>query len=302
MTASNPTDVLSIAFIKLDRTQKPLQNLDEKTELRCLMDSLQIVKEEVLAQQGTMIKTTGGDTTMCSFSDAVSAVKAMDLAQERLSRHVPDSGTANHEKILASIGISHGNVIIEHSDVYGQVVNIAARVVAVAKTGQILLDASIFDSLPAEIKIKTRFVDRFPAKGISKPLDIYEFIWEGEEVITHSRDTPVSYDDGHNRCRLKYRNHFLVLDAENSSVVLGRGSEADLVVNDDNASRIHLKIQYRNGKYVVTDESRNGTWIESAQGLFLLRRKETFILHGKGRISLGQLPNEAKETVQFECE
>lgn len=302
MTISNPTDVLSVAFIKLDRNQKPLQQLDAQTELQRIVDALSVVREEIVAQSGTEIKNIGGDTSMCSFADAASAVKAAYMVQERLNRHACGADSTDTEKILASIGISHGSVIIENEDVFGQVVNVAARVAAEAKIGQILLDTAVFDSLPAEIKCKTRFVDRFPAKGISKPLDVYEFMWEEEEVITHSSETVTIYDHGHNRCILKYHNHYLVLDAENTSVVIGRGAEADLVVEDENASRTHIKIQYRNGKYVLTDESRNGTWIESEQGLFLLRRKETHILHGKGRFSLGQLPNETLETVIYECD
>jgi adenylate cyclase len=302
MTISNPTDVLAVAFIKLDHSQKPLQPLDAQTELQRMTDALSVVREEIEAQRGTEIKKIGGDTSMCSFADAASAVKAAHLVQERLNCHASITGATDSEKILASIGISHGNVIIEDGDLFGQVVNVAARIAAEAKIGQILLDVMVFDSLPPEIKCKARFVDRIPAKGISKPLDIYEFMWEEEEVITHSSDAVTTFEHGHNRCRLEYRNHYLVLDAENTSVVLGRGAEADLVVEVENASRIHLRIEYRHGKYVVTDESRNGTWIESGQGLLLLRRKETYILHGKGRISLGQLPNEAMETVIYECD
>ena len=302
MTVINPTDVLSVAFIKLDPGQKPLQQLDAEMELQRISAALLVVREEIEAQRGTEIKNIGGDTSMCSFADAASAVKAAYMVQERLSHHASGAGSMDSEKLLASIGISHGSVIIEDGDLFGQVVNVAARVVAEAKIGQILLDAAVFDSLAPEIQCKTRYVDRIPAKGISKPLDLYEFMWEEEEVITHSSDVVSTYDHGHNRCKLRHGNHLLVLDAENTSVVLGRGAEADLLVQDENASRTHLKIQCRHGKYVVTDESRNGTWIETGQGLILLRRKDTHILHGKGRISLGQLPNEAKETVSYECD
>lgn len=302
MTISNPTDILAVSFIKLDRNQRPLQPLDAHTELQRMADVLLVVREEIKAQRGTEIKNIGGNTSMCSFADAASAVKAAYMMQERLRRNASGAEAADSEKILASIGISHGSVLIENGDLFGQVVNVAARVAAEAKLGQILLDASVFDALPPDIKCRTRYVDRIPAKGISKPLDIYEYMWEEEEVITHSSEAAATYDHPQSHCKLLYRNHSLVLDAENTSVVIGRGNDVDLVVKDDNASRIHLKIQYRNGKYVVTDESRNGTWIETGQILTLLRRNETHILHGKGVISLGQLPTESKETVFYECD
>lgn len=302
MTISNPTDILSVAFIKLDRNQRPLQPLDAHAELQRMADVLQVVREEIKAQRGTEIKNIGGNTSMCSFADAASAVKAAYMVQERLRHHASGAESAEQGKILASIGISHGSVLLEDDDLFGQVVNVAARIAAEAKLGQILLDVSVFDSLPPDIKCRARYVDRIPARGISKPLDIYEFMWEEEEIITHSSEAVATYDHPHSRCKLLYRNHSFVLDAENTSVVIGRGNDADLVIKDENASRIHLKIQYRNGKYVVTDESRNGTWIETGQGLTLLRRKETHILHGKGVISLGQLPTETQETVFYECD
>jgi len=302
MTVENPTDILAVAFIKLARSKVPLQSLDAKVELQRMTDVLQVVREEVMAQRGNEIKNISGNTSMCSFADTTSAVKAAYMVQERLRRHAAGPVAADEGKILASIGISYGSVILDEDDLFGQIVNVAARVAAEAKLGQILLDAPVFESLPPDIKCRARYVDRIPAKGLSKPLDIYEFMWEEEEVITHSSEAVASYDHPYSRCKLVYRNHSYVLDADNTLVVIGRGNDADLVIKDENASRIHLKIQYRNGKYVVTDESRNGTWIETGQGLTLLRRKETHILHGKGVISLGQLPTETKETVFYECD
>lgn len=302
MTINNPTDILAVAFIKLDRNHIPSQQLDAHAELQRMADIMLVVREEISAQRGNVIKKISGNTSMCSFADATSAMKAAYMVQERLRRHASDTGADDQGKIIASVGISYGSVIIENEDLFGQVVNVAARIASEAKLGQILMDASVFDSLPPDIKCRARYVDRIPAKGISKPLDIYEFMWEDEEVITHSSEAVATYDHPYSRCKLVYRNHSYVLDAENTSVVIGRGNDADLVIKDENASRIHLKIQYRNGKYVVTDESRNGTWIETGQGLTLLRRKETHILHGKGVISLGQLPTETKETLFYECD
>jgi len=228
-------------------------------------------------------------------------VQAAFRGQEQLRSGKFSKELTADKKILASIGISHGRVLLEGGDLFGQVVNVASRIMTEAKVGQILLDAGLFNSLPPSMKVRARFVDRMPAKGISKPLDVYEFTWEGEDVITHAKEGAVEQDQGHKRCTLQYRDRNLVLDAEKTSAVLGRGADADLVINDENASRLHLKIDYRRGKYVVTDESRNGTWIESGKGVTQLQRKETHVLTGKGRISLGMPPTATKEIVMYEC-
>src|SRR3990172_9769899 len=101
MTISNPTDVLAVAFIKLDHSQDPLQQPDAQTELQRMLDALLVVREEIEAQRGSEIKNIGGDTSMCSFADAVSAVKAAYMVQERLSRHASGVDSTDSEKILA---------------------------------------------------------------------------------------------------------------------------------------------------------------------------------------------------------
>ena len=301
MAVKNPRNILAVAFIKIDRTQKPLHRLDIKSAFRLVKDALKAMRKEIGAHGGTEIKIISGDTIMCSFPNAVSAAQAAFRGQERLKSGKYSGQPADDERILASIGISHGRVLLDAGDLFGQVVNIAARIAAEAKTGQILLDSGLFNALPPSLKCRVRFVDRMPAKGISKPLDVYEFMWEGEDVITHTKEAAVAIVAGHSRCTLQYRNRNLVLDAEKTSATLGRGVDADLVINDENASRLHLKIDYRRGKYVLTDESRNGTWIKTGKGLFQLQRKETHVLQGKGQISLGLPPAKTKEIVIFEC-
>ena len=301
MAGKNPKNILAIAFLKLDRSQKPLQQLDSIASLRRVTDAVKVMRGEIVAHGGTEIKTISGDTILCTFPAAITAVQSSYRVQERLRTGKYGKHSPADCRILASIGVSHGRVLLESGDVFGQVVNVAARIMTEAKTGQILLDSGLFNALPPSLKCRARFVDRMPAKGITRPLDVYEFIWEGEDVITHSKEAKVAHTEGHKRCTLQYRDCNLVLDAAKTSAVLGRGADADLVVNDENASRLHLKIDYRRGKYVVTDESRNGTWIETGKGLFQLQRKETHVLRGTGRISLGLPPTETKEIVVFEC-
>jgi len=301
MAGKKPKNILAVAFIKIDRNQKVLQELDMKTTLQLVKAALKVVREEIKAHDGTEIKTISGDTIMCSFPDAVTAVQAAFRGQEQLRTGKYHKEVAADKKILASIGLSYGRVLLEGGDLFGQVVNVASRITTEAKVGQILLDAGVFNALPPSMKVRARFVDRMPAKGISKPLDVYEFMWEGEDVITYTKEAAVEQEQGHKRCTLQYRDRNLVLDAEKTSVVLGRGADADLVINDENASRLHLKIDYRRGKYVITDESRNGTWIESGKGLTQLQRNETHVLTGKGRISLGMPPTATKEIVMYEC-
>jgi pSer/pThr/pTyr-binding forkhead associated (FHA) protein len=91
------------------------------------------------------------------------------------------------------------------------------------------------------------------------------------------------------------------LDQDMNVVILGRGQKADMVVNDSMASREHARIECRRGKFILTDMSTNGTYVETTEGPSYLRR-EDIVLTGQGKIALGRDLGEATEYVVFDCE
>jgi predicted component of type VI protein secretion system len=72
-----------------------------------------------------------------------------------------------------------------------------------------------------------------------------------------------------------------------------------MVVNDTMASREHARIECRRGKFFVADQSTNGTYVETENGVAYLRREE-MQMSGEGRIALGRTPAEATEVVHFQ--
>lgn len=72
-------------------------------------------------------------------------------------------------------------------------------------------------------------------------------------------------------------------------IQLGRGRDADFVVNDPRVSRIHARLEWRNGSVVFVDVSSYGSWIRfsGTTGSDVLLRREECVLHGKGELALG---------------
>jgi predicted component of type VI protein secretion system len=66
------------------------------------------------------------------------------------------------------------------------------------------------------------------------------------------------------------------------------------------ASREHARIECRRGKFILTDMSTNGTYVQTPEGPSYLRR-EDLVLSGEGRIALGRELSEATEYVVFTC-
>jgi hypothetical protein len=61
-----------------------------------------------------------------------------------------------------------------------------------------------------------------------------------------------------------------------------------LIVNGDLISRYHSKIEHRRGKFIITDQSTNGTFVRTSEGQDIFLRREEFTLFGSGYISLGK--------------
>ena len=83
------------------------------------------------------------------------------------------------------------------------------------------------------------------------------------------------------------------------TVILGRGQKADMIINDSMASREHARVECRRGKFILIDQSTNGTYVQTTEGPAYLRREELQI-DGEGKITLGRELNEATEVVVFE--
>ena len=68
---------------------------------------------------------------------------------------------------------------------------------------------------------------------------------------------------------------------------MGRFNQSDVVMKNHRVSRSHARIDYRRGKFVLTDESLNGTFIHTQVGKGIYLKRDEMVLQGKGFISLG---------------
>jgi pSer/pThr/pTyr-binding forkhead associated (FHA) protein len=79
----------------------------------------------------------------------------------------------------------------------------------------------------------------------------------------------------------------IVLGEANPVVRLGRDPENDVVIADRMASRLHARIERRRDKFVLVDQSSNGTYVTVEGEPEIHVRREEIILHGRGQISFG---------------
>jgi len=138
--------------------------------------------------QGTVIKTIG-DSIMASFPDALHGVKAAIEMQQTLFSH-----NAKHQvqdQIQIRIGLNGGRGIVENRDIFGDVVNLAARIESLAEPGQILISQTVYEAVKQADDIICRYFDSTKVKGKEESVEVYHVIWGEEEVVSGSNKRPV---------------------------------------------------------------------------------------------------------------
>ncbi len=127
--------------------------------------------------QGTVIKTIG-DSVMASFDgprNAVTAAVEIQRRAEQLNETIPE-----RDQLLLRIGINHGPAYQLGSDVFGDVVNVAARLTSEAGPAQILVSRSVQEAVAEESTIRCRWHRKVAFKGKSEAQDVYEILWTRE--------------------------------------------------------------------------------------------------------------------------
>jgi class 3 adenylate cyclase len=294
---------LAILFADISGSTKLFEILGDAVARHKIAQCIEMLTEITKRHKGTVIKTIG-DEVMCTFPAADSAATAACDMHESLDDEATEMTAAGPVKLRVRVGFHFGQAILEGGDVFGDSVNVAARMVAQAKAGQIITTQHTVEHLPPILRASSRFIDRAPVKGKKETIDIYEIIWQEEDVTRMSTGVLPGDKTVNAQMHLSYRGKDFTVSHERSSAVLGRSQTADLTVDESLASRQHVRIEYRRGKFFIIDQSTNGTYVKgdnSATEAFV--RREEAPLAGSGKISLGRSFNEnPQEVVSFRSE
>ncbi len=293
------TTNLAILFADISGSTKLYEALGDTTAQSLITETLDTIASVVGRFNGTVIKTIG-DEIMCTFDNAADAATAACEMHEILE----DETDANGDSITIRIGMHFGSALSESGDVFGDAVNIAARMTAQAKARQIMTTKGTIDLLPPVMQAGTRFVDHAPIKGKQGGVEIYEIIWQQDDVTRMATDMlPADKNPLQVKLHLNYNGQVIVLDHGRSSIVLGRSQGCDLSVSEKLASRQHVRIELRREKFIIIDQSTNGTYVRINDNGDSFLRREEMSLSGTGCISLGRAFNEdPTEVVHFSHE
>ena len=181
-------------------------------------------------------------------------------------------------------GIAYGKAVVVPDDVYGDVVNVAARLVGLAGGDEIFLSGTVYESLPAARRAQMRLIDQLLLRNRPAPVLVYELMRE-------ERDATVSIDvrtrASMATLQITHGERLFVVGPERPRVTIGRHAGSDIRIDHEAVSRTHAEISVRGEKFVLVDRSTNGTYVHVDSGPILRIVREELVLAGGGRIVPG---------------
>lgn len=267
------------------------------TKARSVVDACLSLIAGVLPRfDGRVVKTIG-DEVMCVFPSTDLAV----LAASEMQSLVASSRPGNYP-VMIHIGLHYGPVLVEEEDIFGDAVNVAAYLTAVATPEQVLTTETTEKCLSAALKSCVRPVFRAILKGSAQESTVYQVLWRTDtldltNVNLHGKKL-IPGDTG--SLLVTFNEERMRVDQWRTSLTIGRAQDCDLVVTDKFASRKHLTIKLMRTNFYLIDHSINGTFVslESGEEVHVLRSE--LVLDSTGQIVLGHSRVERPvEVIQF---
>jgi adenylate cyclase len=153
-----------------------LMGEDEVATVRTLTDYRELMTTQTHRHRGRVVDSPG-DNVLAEFASVVDAVKcAVDIQQEFKARNAE---LPAHRKMEFRIGINLGDVIVEGERIYGDGVNIAARLESLADPGGICISGTVYDQIENKLPVQYEYLGEQTVKNIAKPVRAWRVVMDG---------------------------------------------------------------------------------------------------------------------------
>jgi len=283
--------LLAILFADVSGSTRLYEALGDAKARQLVSRCIQLMTESTEKYGGSLIKTIG-DEVMCRFPSADQAAGAALDMQEQVAKASISEGGFN---LAIHVGFHFGPVVIEENDIFGDAVNLASRMVNLSKRDQVLTTGQTVAALSPKWQKASRQVDRAAVRGKKEEIDVYELVWQEAEVTRMTGKAWALPQTGPaNVLRLRMGTQEIEISETHPSATVGRAEQNDFVLKGDLISRLHARIDYRNRRFILSDQSTNGSWVVDAAGKESIVRHDTHVLTGSGAISFGHLAAEGQ--------
>ena len=275
---------MAVLFADISESTSLYQKLGDAAARNIVNACLGLIEDVLTRFDGRLVKTIG-DEAMCVFPSADLAVLAASDMQAQVAATRP-----GNYPVSIHIGLHYGPVLVEEGDVFGDTVNVAAYLTAVAAADQTLTTEATEECLSASLKACVRPVFHAMLKGSAEESTVFQVLWRTDNLdltdVNLRSNKIIPSDTGSLLVTLE--DERVRVDQWRPGIVIGRSTECDLVIADRFASRRHLSIKLVRTHFYLFDHSINGTFVslESGEEVQVLRRE--LLLDGSGQICLGR--------------
>lgn len=221
-----------------------------------------------------------GDGLLCLFDQMQDACSFLS----KIKQIPTDSRLSPHA------GLHAGEVLIQDNDVFGQAINLAARLASYAAPGEIVASQQAVDAMPERTRTQTRFLTNVTPKGFSNDMPVYQFVCNDPNLTQITATLPPTALVT-KRLMLSHNGNAIEISQSDPKFTIGRELSNDLCVDGELISRQHVTIRFDSGNFMLSDHSTNGTWLVRTNGQMRTLMRETRTLRDDGFFTLGHHPD-----------
>lgn len=270
----------TVLFVDICDSTRLYDEQGDRIAYRVVSRVLDRVAREVDTYEGRVIKSLG---------DGIIAV--FDEVDKALLGATAIVGESTDDGITLRVGLHFGPVIMVDGDVFGDVVNVASRVVELAQSGEVLVTGEARAALSAILAGGLAHLDAIGVKGKPEPIQIYRLVaGETEATMVAAPVTTAVTRALGAVLEVTGAGQTRRLDVPHQRLVIGRQADCDLIVQGQRISRHHARIEQARGDFVIHDSSANGTYVRQTGGSVLALRRSGAPMGMSGEISLGVPP------------
>ena len=161
---------------------------DEEATVRTLNDLKKMIFHLIERNQGRLVDSIG-DNLLAEFVSVVDAVRCSVLIQEDLKSK--NAEFPDNRKMRFRIGINLGDVIQEGDRIYGDGVNVAARIESLAEADGICISRSVYNQVKRKLNFKYEDIGEHQVKNIDEPVEVYKILMESKTEGVPKGDSPL---------------------------------------------------------------------------------------------------------------
>lgn len=292
MTSDPKSATTTVVFADLTGSTGVFEALGNSLATQAITTLTHWIGSVCVAHRGRVVKTLG-DGVLAVFPDGTRAIAAVVELQRTHNERLQE--WPNNLRMRLQIGVASGEVIEVAGDCYGDAVNVASRLSDLSGADQIWATDSVVSQID-DPGHGVRFLSLGPIqiRGKSEPRMVYRADWqEDSETVNLTAPAALQHLTAPARAteaaiELSWLDQRASFSSTQLPVHLGRGEESEFPVNDQRVSRLHARLDWKNGGFVVTDLSSYGTWVRFQGGATeLALRRDECVLHTNGELALG---------------